>query len=352
VENVVNRFLDDIRNPYILKNTIQYYNSIFGSTCQQSAKFKKMDISATSKFDYVIIDEASRVNPVDLLIPMTMGHKIILVGDQKQLPHYLERGNVKVLAEKVKSKNEVLYEVLKESLFERIFNLLEKESKFKRTITLLEQYRMNPILGKFISDNFYDGIIKNGVGVEKKVNNYGICDNKSVAWIDIDKSFGTEVRNHSGSLYRNAEVIAILDSLSKLSKNFYDDLSKFPMVGVISYYKAQTEIIKERIISKFPSHIIDKITVGTVDSFQGKEFDVVYLSTVRANANSDIRERIGFLSDNPNRINVSMSRAKNLMVIVGDSDTLAKNSKSIINKYFNNFLEVCEAEGYYAQKEV
>lgn len=351
VEGVIKSFLNDISNPYILQDTIQRYNSIFGSTCQQSDKFSR-SITSTQKFDYVIVDEASRVNPVDLLIPMSMGHKVILVGDHKQLPHYLERHNIKHLANSIKSKDEVLYEVLSESLFERIFNLLKAESKLKRTITLSEQYRMNPVLGSFISKTFYDGAIKNGANVYDKKNHYGIFNNKNVAWIDISKSNGLEIRDKANTLYRSSEVEAIIQSLKDVAQKRNDGSEDFPNVGVISYYKAQTEQLQQRVNETFPASINDKITIGTVDSFQGKEFDIVFLSVVRANNQKDIKKRIGFLYNSPNRINVSMSRAKNLLAVFADSDTIAENADGTINPYFSSFLKLCKEEGYYEQKEV
>ena len=356
LESVINKIIPEINNPYLLRETINNYNSIFGSTCQQSAKFNKI-LNKDVRFDYVIIDEASRVNPIDLLIPMSLGNKVILVGDQNQLPHYLENQKVKELSKVSKEENEILYNVLKESLFERIFNLLsdsykKRNTRLNRCITLDEQYRMNPVLGDYISQNFYDGKIKNGFGVDKKINNYNLFNGKPVSWIDIDMTSGSEERSMSGGTKREAEINYIVNSISTLAKHIMENNRKFPSVGVISYYKKQVESLQERIKNDFPEIVSKHIVCGTVDSFQGKEFDIVFLSTVRSNNEKSILKRIGFLSDNKSRINVSLSRAKNLMVIVGDSKTVAEDNENVYNVFLKNFKDLCMEVGHYEKVQV
>lgn len=92
-------------------------------------------------------------------------------------------------------------------------------------------------------------------------------------------------------------------------------------IAVISPYKAQTIKIKDLI-----KH---EIEVDTVDSFQGREKDIVIISFVRANLN----ERVGFLNDY-RRLNVSISRAKSKLVLVGNFKTLKTD------KLFNNMLNI------------
>jgi superfamily I DNA and/or RNA helicase len=78
------------------------------------------------------------------------------------------------------------------------------------------------------------------------------------------------------------------------------------------------------------------MTVNTIDSFQGQEEDIVYISLVRSNDNSEI----GFLKDY-RRMNVAMTRAKKGLVIVGDSATLAKDA------FYSNMIEMIEKKGGY-----
>ena len=88
------------------------------------------------------------------------------------------------------------------------------------------------------------------------------------------------------------------------------------------------------------------IEVGTVDSFQGKEFDVVILSTVRSNSYKDKKKSVGFL-DYKNRLNVAFSRGKRLMLVVGDAHTVAVNEAGPIIKELYMFYQTCKEEGYY-----
>ncbi|MFW1480559.1 C-terminal helicase domain-containing protein, partial [Vibrio parahaemolyticus] len=74
----------------------------------------------------------------------------------------------------------------------------------------------------------------------------------------------------------------------------------------------------------------ERFRVGSVDAFQGKEFDVVLLSTVRSWNEPDeitqetVNAQLGFLRI-PNRINVAMSRQKRLLIVVGDTSLASNN---------------------------
>lgn len=159
VRDVLEEYLYDLKNdPSGVKKMVRQYTAVLASTCQQVAG-KDMSMitgSPDSIFETVIIDEAARANPLDLFIPMAKAEKrIILVGDHRQLPHMLEEEVERKLA----ASNEQTRDVLKLSLFERLFQQLrarEAEDGIKRTITLDTQYRMHRILGDFVSRTFYE----------------------------------------------------------------------------------------------------------------------------------------------------------------------------------------------------
>jgi superfamily I DNA and/or RNA helicase len=93
-----------------------------------------------------------------------------------------------------------------------------------------------------------------------------------------------------------------------------------PRIGIISPYRQQIELLKEQLQHSPLLQIYgDRITVNTIDSFQGQERDVVYISMTRSNPDS----KIGFLSD-IRRMNVAMTRARKKLVIIGDSATLSQ----------------------------
>ncbi len=108
-------------------------------------------------------------------------------------------------------------------------------------------------------------------------------------------------------------------------------------MAVISPYKQQIHLLKEQLLHSPGLQIYgDKISVNTIDSFQGQERDIVYISMTRSNAQG----AIGFLSD-IRRMNVAMTRARKKLVIIGDSSTLSQ-----LPFYFN-FISYAEKMNAY-----
>jgi superfamily I DNA and/or RNA helicase len=101
-------------------------------------------------------------------------------------------------------------------------------------------------------------------------------------------------------------------------------------VGVISPYRAQTELLKKK-LRELPS-----VGVNTVDAFQGQERDVIYISLVRSND----RQEIGFLKDY-RRMNVAMTRARKKLVMIGDSATFGSDN------FYSRLLNYTEKRAQY-----
>ena len=89
----------------------------------------------------------------------------------------------------------------------------------------------------------------------------------------------------------------------------------------------------------------ERLQVGSVDSFQGKEFDVVFLSTVRSHRKASKKTPYGFLSI-PNRLCVSMSRQRKLLVVAGDMDMFDSSSAEEQIPPLYNFLKLCRSSKY------
>lgn len=353
IYNQVWTFKHELSNILNVKALIASYSQVNAATCQQSAnKFLSPAMDGfDEKYDYVIIDEAARSNPLDLLIPMSMGKKVILVGDHKQLPHMVERDVVNSVVAKTKDSNAA--EVLEESLFMRLFNNIreadekakldmDKDGCVERTCTLNEQFRMHSEICNLINVFYQDEQLKTACADEDKLHNLNLYNNKPLVWLDIpasEKHLG-ETRGTSKS--RQCEVDIIKRELSKIlvANTDYD-------IGIITFYSKQAELLKKMVDEEFPSDS-KRISVGTVDSFQGKEFDVVMLSAVRSNAETDMNKRVGFLNNN-NRLCVSFSRAKRLLVTIGDSVTVANDGKTTIIDPLNELLKRSKQEdiGYY-----
>lgn len=338
VTNLIWEFKQELTNSNNVDAIIRAYSKINAATCQQSAN---PHLSASmagfdEEYDYVIVDEAARSNPLDLLIPMSMGKKIILVGDHKQLPHMVERDVVEAVSKKTGNKK--VEDVLEESLFMRLNDSVSSEDKklgISRAAMLTEQYRMHPDICNLVNI-FYDGNLETLCRREDKEHGLGLYGGKALAWIDMPLSdeFPAEERHQSVS--RTCEVDRIQKELSAvLAKN-----TNYK-IGIITFYSAQAKLLNDMVQRNFPGDV-DRIRVGTVDAFQGKEFDVVFLSVVRSNREEEMRRRVGFL-DNENRLCVAFSRAKRLLVAVGDASTVAYDGEREYVKPLNEMYKMCQA---------
>jgi superfamily I DNA and/or RNA helicase len=271
-------------------------------------------------YDWVIIDEAARCNPSELAVSMQVGKNILLVGDHKQLPPMIDD----LVLERTSRKLNILPSELKKSEFQRLM-----ESNFGKTYGcgLNKQYRMCEPIANMISDVFYkeDGIKL----VTMRHADHDFIDAvpdflaKTVTWIDtavVDQE-AFHRKDNSNSLYNPYEaniVIKVLNQLydSDLFMNLMDERSfNEPPIGVICPYAAQKKQINMEIMKKaWPSTFTRLLKIDTVDSYQGKENEIIIVSLTR----NDRKITQGFLKY-PERINVSLSRARERLVVIGAS---------------------------------
>ena len=351
-EKIIIDFYNEIsNNTFLVKKILENYCFVYSATTQQSEgseiRKAKGEIWEDPIYDVVIVDEAARVNPLDLMIPLSQAaKKIILVGDHRQLPHvynediFNELQNDGEIDENLREKgiSQSMFEYLKEKADE-----LEKKDKIKRTITLDKQYRMHRLLGNFINENFYE-IYKEGFSspLDDQIFKQDFY-NTPLVWIDVKNTVDREIKKGT-SRKRDSEANIIVNKLkeminSKKGKKF--------TYGVISFYKAQVDEISERLKIE---GIADKVKVGSVDAFQGMEFDIMFLSVVRTNTKESLKSTFpyGFLASE-NRLCVALSRQKRLLIVVGDSDIFySKEWKELAKKNVPamvNLYELCLKKG-------
>lgn len=363
-----------VHEPDKVRNAAREYCSIIGATCQQSASDKMASLKQLSKadgansveFDTVIIDEAARANPLDLFIPMAMARKrIILVGDHLQLPHLLDPEIESELGERL-NLQKAQKEAMSQSLFERLVTQLRamKEVDGKTRVVMLDtQYRMHPVLGKFVSQNFYEKVREKpllpGRPAEDFAHSLPGYEGKVCAWLNVPRDDGQEERS-GGSRRRKAEARKIAKEVKRLMAAA-PDLS----IGVITFYSSQRDLLMREFLSheiteesaegiRIKPRLADsedgveKLRIGTVDSFQGKEFDVVLLSIVRSSKPSissrkseEIwNSRFGFLRL-ANRMNVAMSRQRRLLIAVGDIEMANGCDAQEAVPALSEFLNLC-----------
>jgi hypothetical protein len=352
-------FLDELKqDPASGKRALERYSALLAATCQGAGAESVMVVleNEESQFDTVIVDEAARANPLDLMIPMSLaGRRVILVGDHRQLPHLLEPDVEKELTA---SANEETEKAIRQSLFERLFNHvreLESRDGVKRCVTLDRQYRMHPLLADLVNTTFYKphgesfGSPDDATFSSSFQHEVAEAKGKLVLWKSVPLAQGREWRPRNGfSWMRREEAVEAAATARKILQE-NPDLS----IGIITFYSAQVVAIMEELSSmgiavrsedserpviapnfaQFPPGVTnrfndsERLRVGTVDAFQGKEFDVVILSPVRSNAlkiheiasgtNNYLNRKFGHLLLS-NRMCVALSRQRRLLIVVGD----------------------------------
>ena len=365
-EQVVYDYLKVFReNPIEVRNAIKRYMSVVGATHQYSDSNNVKKELRHDFFDVVYIDEAARSSPPDLLIPMSKAQeKIILVGDYRQLPQFK---NDLIIKQIINNERDVLskeeYEqYYKETMFKHLIDvsgLLQKKDGKKRTIMLDTQYRMHESLGEFVSRNFYDGKLKSPICDASltfpKLEGLDELEGKCLCWLDVKN--GNEEHNSVYSYYRESEVDVISEYVKKIIKA---DKEKTLSIGIISFYKEQVTLIEKKLSSddgilyckdekyqvkkEYDFDVIKngvhRVTVGTVDAFQGLEFDIVFLSMTRSN-NKKIRttKDYGHLTVK-NRLCVATSRQKKCLFVVGNSD-MVRSDDEVAIKAVEALVDFC-----------
>lgn len=248
-------------------------------------------------FDYVIIDEAAKATTPELLVSIIKAKKIVLVGDQNQLPAYADKELSPTIAKLTKEPSFRLFDIL--------FNILP--DTHKQVLTM--QYRMIRNIGDLISQVFYQGKIATGVNDEDKMHTIKMFEGKSIIWIDTGKMKDKDEKPKKGGSFCNyAENTIIRKLLAKMDA--CGDLCGLDM-GIITGYKGQKELIKRTVSNNGYDKIAKLIDINTLDAFQGRENDIIIYSTVRTKGS------IGFQKEKE-RVNVAFSRAKKLLIICGD----------------------------------
>ena len=350
INKILFQYINELENnPFALFEMVKDYSFVFASSVQQSAREDINREKEDEFYDVVIVDEAARVPPMDLFIPMVKGKKIILVGDHRQLPHLVDDK----IVEEITNENDIEEDLIRKSIFEYLINRakkLQETDGIKRVITLNNQYRSNPIMGEFLNKNFYekynpDEKFYSPRKLEEFSHSLEGIENMPCVWIDVPNELCSEAKDNSQSTYRECEAKEIVKYLKKWKLS---DEGKELEYGVISFYKAQVNFIKELIQKELPQ-FANEIKVGSVDAFQGMEFDVVFLSTTRSKKlqemkNFSIRGLFGFLVSK-NRLNVAMSRQKKVLVGVGDSAYFtSKIAKGYLSE-ISNFIDLCKQKG-------
>ncbi|SEI67639.1 Superfamily I DNA and/or RNA helicase [Dyadobacter sp. SG02] len=270
------------------------------------------------KYATVVIDEAGQALEPACWIPILKAEKVVFAGDHLQLPPTIK-------------SEDAAKGGLSTTLLEKCV-ALHPES----VVLLEEQYRMNEAIMGYSSKVFYHDKLK---AHESVAGHVLFAGEAPLAFIDT-AGCGFDEKLEGTSSTNPEEAVFLFKHLSQLATEFAAVNPKqedFPSVAIISPYKEQINILKDQLSHSVDlKPYLDKIAVNTIDSFQGQERDVVYISMTRSNAEG----QIGFLAD-IRRMNVAMTRARKKLVVIGDSATLS------VLPFYENFIAYAEGLNAY-----
>lgn len=306
-------------------------------------------------FDVVIMDEASKATPLEMAVPLVLGKKIIVIGDHKQLPPMMDENTIDSALEKIGKKNIAEKLQKAESQFKRLF---EAAAKVRKTIvaTLDTQYRMHEQIMNTIKQFYQEELAATGglkcgiletMDIPDLANKgsrwHGITLNPIInpsthaVWIDVHTP-----ETYLSPGYKNEGELKAIDLVLKALQQA-DGYSEFinaqqkpedKEIGIITFYSAQSREIKKKYKGK-------NYRMDVVDRFQGMERNIIIVSTVRSNP----KNNIGFAKE-IERINVAFSRARRLLIVVGNKRQFESNSNyaaSIANMETVSFEQLKDA---------
>ncbi len=295
--------------------------NVFFATCATAAT---SSITNDEIYDMVILDEANKARIDEALPCLRLGAAVVMVGDHKQLPPVEDDAIYQIVED-----HPDLEEIVDTSLFQRCW---EKGVPDQARCLLVEQHRMHPEISSYISSASYDNQLENA----PEVLEYEYVTRRPfpVALHLVDTAGlrgGRERRGAGGALRNDAEVRVCAQVVRILDERADPGLS----LAVIAMYADQVDRLRQALSRR---HFRRQVRIDTVDSFEGREEDMVVISLVRSNE----RGRIGFLRV-PNRLNVAISRARRLVVCVGDAATLRAGEETM----YGRLVEAARACGGY-----
>jgi superfamily I DNA and/or RNA helicase len=364
--------------------------NVFAATCSecgsrnfaetyQSMFQKDKETQGEPEFDVVIMDEASKATPPELVLPLTLGKKVIIIGDHKQLPPMIDENEFGEALEAIGAQKLVedwTRADYKISQFEKLF----KNAPKNFVASLDTQFRMHGQIMNCISQFYEDQEeLENGLicGIKDTMNIADLSNNASrwhgfnsppfinnnthAIWVNVETPEQRE--KGSTSPYNKGEIDAIQTVLNALTKadGFKKYLNSFKKeedkeVGIITYYMGQMQKIKKSIYPtlttanewrNFEQHKYENafqlpFRIDTVDRFQGMERNIIIISTVRSDKeivngkeipNTKYPKALGFARE-IQRVNVGFSRAKRLLIVIGNEKHFAHKQEyaEAINK--------------------
>jgi len=269
-------------------------------------------------FSHIFLDEAGQAGESEIWIPLgglaKSDTSVIFCGDPKQL------GPVCTL--------ELPPSVTKrfDSALVRYMNNFCYKEDGRLFCQLRRSYRCHGAILKSFSSLFYNNSLKSGIRFRPEMfQNWSGLPTKRFPILFVNVNGKQFMEKDSNSYANNHEVTAVIAYIRQILKEFSNlDLAD---IGVISPYRYQTQLLIER-LGKERIHDSRKIIIDSVERFQGSERKVIIMTTTRTSG-------LGFVGCDL-RLNTSISRAMNLLIIIGNKDALCGHPS------WRKFLDYCK----------
>ncbi len=273
--------IDDYRKQFT--DFTKHYPVILSSTLSLHTSIPKDYL-----FDYLIIDESSQVDIIKSAVCFSCCRNVVVVGDSMQLTHIVDKQSQEVAEQfQVKYNISPAYDYVKQNILNSLKSLYGNNVK---SILLKEHYRCHPTIIGFCNKKFYNNnlvIMTNG-------------DNHPFRIIETSISGGKDDYNQR----------QIDETDLYIRENYSADYTK---VGVIAPYRRHADMLQKQ--------LPNGVEADTIHKFQGREKDVIIFNTVK--------NKIGTFIDNPNLINVAVSRAVKEFIIVKPESMLLPHGTNI-----------------------
>ncbi len=272
-------------------------------------------------FDVAILDEASQMTEPSALVAFLHSKKVILVGDDKQLPPIVQSEEAK--------------EQLSISLFERLAEKARKNQPNGKELIILDfQYRMNDKLLGFSNSQFYNNIVQSA---NEQIANQTLADIQSYSIKSSEKRLNEIADPLNPLIY--LETNGIFNSRKRLNerekdviidlvKLFHDGGIELEDIGIIAPYRGQVSLIRKGLSELYDE---EKLDIDTVDRFQGQDREIVIFSLTGNPGTS-----YSLLSD-ARRVNVALTRAKKKLIVIGGN--ISRYSEELITSLIRHISE-------------
>jgi hypothetical protein len=258
--NYCNQFDDFIKHyPVVLSSTLSLHTSV----------------PKGYLFDYLIIDESSQVDIIKAAVCFSCCRNVVVVGDSMQLTHIVDEQS-KYASERFHAEFNIspAYDYVKHNILSSLRNLYQNNIK---SVLLKEHYRWHPTIIGFCNKKYYN----NGLVIMTR------ADGHPFRIIETNISGGKDNYNQR----------QIDETDFYIHKHFAADYTK---VGVIAPYRQHADMLQKQLPVG--------VEADTIHKFQGREKDVIIFNMVK--------NKIAPFIDNPNLINVAVSRAVKEFIVV------------------------------------